>query len=508
MTTYNPPKKNTEYIFYISLRDQADTKLFKSSATLAAGDAKVSIDGGALNNLGTLPAVTPAASVMVKVTLSAAEMNGDNITFVMSDASGAEWCDLVVNLQTATNQFDGLSTFDDTTDTVDVGKISGDSGAADNLELDYDGTGYAKANSTIGTTTTNTDMVAAAPTAVENRTEMDSNSTQLAAIVADTNELQTDDVPGLIGALNDISTAEVNTQVDTALTDIHLDHLLAATYDPASKPGAADALLNELVENDGGVSRFTENALEQAPSGTGASAATIADAVWDELATGHTDAGKAGAQLWTDIDAILVDTNELQSDDVPTLIAALPTAVENRTEMDSNSTQLAAIVADTNELQSDDVPGLIGALNDISEAEVNTQVDTALSDIHLDHLLAADYDPASKPGVATALLNELVENDGGVSRYTENALEQAPGGSAPTASAIATAVHQYVTESGNPVNSKTFEEITRIMLATLVGVRDTNYDWGAKSPDGITTRIGGSLNSSGERTSIDVLDGS
>ena len=37
-------------------------------------------------------------------------------------------------------------------------------------------------------------------------------------------------------------------------------------------------------------------------------AAPIADAVFDETATGHTDAGKAGAQIWTDIDAILTDT--------------------------------------------------------------------------------------------------------------------------------------------------------------------------------------------------------
>lgn len=53
---------------------------------------------------------------------------------------------------------DSRSTFNNTTDTVDVGKISGDATAADNLELDYDGTGYAKSNSTIGTCTTNTDM--------------------------------------------------------------------------------------------------------------------------------------------------------------------------------------------------------------------------------------------------------------------------------------------------------------------------------------------------------------
>ncbi len=41
---------------------------------------------------------------------------------------------------------------------ADVMAISGDAAAADNMELDYDGTGYAKANSTIGTCTANTDM--------------------------------------------------------------------------------------------------------------------------------------------------------------------------------------------------------------------------------------------------------------------------------------------------------------------------------------------------------------
>jgi len=42
--------------------------------------------------------------------------------------------------------------------------------------------------------------------------------------------------------------------------------------------------------------------------------AEIADAVWDEASTGHTDAGKAGQQLWTDLDAVLADTGELQTD--------------------------------------------------------------------------------------------------------------------------------------------------------------------------------------------------
>lgn len=57
------------------------------------------------------------------------------------------------------------------------------------------------------------------------------------------------------------------------------------------------------------------------------------------------------------------------------------TAAEVRTEIDSNSTQLAAIVADTNELQVDDVPGLIAALNDLDAAGIRTAVGLAAANL-------------------------------------------------------------------------------------------------------------------------------
>ena len=72
-------------------------------------------------------------------------------------------------------------------------------------------------------------------------------------------------------------------------------------------------------------------------------AATIADAVWDEAAAGHTDAGKAGEQLWTDVDAILADTNELQTDDTPGAIAAL----ENLSAADVNAEVVDVLKTDT-----------------------------------------------------------------------------------------------------------------------------------------------------------------
>ncbi len=110
MTSFVTPKKNTEFICYVSLVSQADTDIMQVDPTLAAGDVKSSQDGGALTNLTDLPAVTPASSKMVKIILSAGEMDADNVAVVFSDAAGDEWQDLVLNIQTTAQQIDDLST--------------------------------------------------------------------------------------------------------------------------------------------------------------------------------------------------------------------------------------------------------------------------------------------------------------------------------------------------------------------------------------------------------------
>ena len=110
MATYQPPKRGVEYIFYTSLVSQADAKLLKANPTLAAGDVVISKDGGAFANLTTLPTVTPAAGKGVKVTVSATEMTADNVLIIFSDAAGAEWCDLSVNVATSAQQIDDLAT--------------------------------------------------------------------------------------------------------------------------------------------------------------------------------------------------------------------------------------------------------------------------------------------------------------------------------------------------------------------------------------------------------------
>lgn len=111
MATYVPPKINTAFIMYVGLPSATNSSIFQSNPTLASGDAKVSIDGGALANLGTLPAVTPASSKMVKITMASGEMNGDNITIVLSDqTSPPEWADVIINIQTSAQQVDDLAT--------------------------------------------------------------------------------------------------------------------------------------------------------------------------------------------------------------------------------------------------------------------------------------------------------------------------------------------------------------------------------------------------------------
>ncbi|HUV82894.1 MAG TPA: hypothetical protein VMW53_07465 [archaeon] len=92
------PIKNTIYSFVISLTDQTNALVFKSAPTLAAGDVKVSTDGGALGNITVLPI---AVGKIVTVILSAAEMNGDSVVVIFSDAAGDEWCDLITELRPA-----------------------------------------------------------------------------------------------------------------------------------------------------------------------------------------------------------------------------------------------------------------------------------------------------------------------------------------------------------------------------------------------------------------------
>jgi hypothetical protein len=200
----------------------------------------------------------------------------------------------------------------------------------------------------------------------------------------------------------------------------------------------------------------------------------VEEAVYDALfaasAAGYSTltAGNVNAE----VDTALADY------DAPTK-AELDAGLAGLNDLDSTAVQTAAAAALTayDPPTKAEVDAGFAALNDLSAADVNAEVDAALADIHLDHLLATDYDPASKPGTATALLNELVGNDGGVSQFTSNALELAPtGGSAPTADAIADEVETRtllanVTQwAGSAVATPTNAGVPEVDLTHVGGV--------------------------------------
>lgn len=161
MPSFVTPKKNTQFIFYTTLRQQANANLFQTNPTIAAGDFKVSTDGAALGNLGTLPVVTPAGSTMVKITLSTSEMNGDNVTVICSDAAGAEWCDLSFNIQTSARQIDDLAYPTTSGRSIDVA-TTGEVG------LDFDNVKAASAPTTLTNITVPTVTTTATATNLTN----------------------------------------------------------------------------------------------------------------------------------------------------------------------------------------------------------------------------------------------------------------------------------------------------------------------------------------------------
>lgn len=109
MTSYVTPKKNSAYIFYVGLPSIASPSKYLLDPVILDGDAQVSIDGGSLTNLTNLPSSAPYGSQVVEVSLTADEMNGDNIVVVFSQQEGSDWKDIVVNIPTSERQIDDLA---------------------------------------------------------------------------------------------------------------------------------------------------------------------------------------------------------------------------------------------------------------------------------------------------------------------------------------------------------------------------------------------------------------
>jgi len=215
-------------------------------------------------------------------------------------------------------------------------------------------------------------------------------------------------------ALNDLSAAEVNTEVDTALSDMRLDELMSAAL--GSQP-AVGSLFGDLTEDDVGTQRFNANALEEAPSGTGGDATAANQTT---IITHLTDV--KGTGFVKDTDSMVDLTHQAGtkgSDNIHDDIAALNdlSAAEVNTEVDT-------ALADYDGPTKTELDSGFAALNNLSAADVNAEVDTALADINLDHLLAvADVDDVVDNSVIAKLASKGAIADWSTFVNTTDALE-------------------------------------------------------------------------------------
>lgn len=157
------PKKNAAYTFYSPLISVSGG--FQVNPTIAVGDFKVSIDGGAYANLATLPVVMPAGSTSVKFSLSAAEMNGDKITVQCIDVAGNEWEDAMFTIDNDAVNIDDVIRSTTPANTLnvtvaglaeaDVKALGGSTTALVTLAALYDG---AVARGTVNTVTDSGDF--------------------------------------------------------------------------------------------------------------------------------------------------------------------------------------------------------------------------------------------------------------------------------------------------------------------------------------------------------------
>lgn len=413
--------------------DDSDGKTAETGLTISQADIRLSKNGGDIAQTNNSAGATHDELGYYNVPLDTTDTNTLGTLKVIVSVSGAlpVFADFMVITAEAYDTLCGTDHFTvdlNGTPSVNVAQISGDSAAADNLKSYCDGTTAQPVNVTqIGgtaqsatnlkdfadtgydptthkvqgvvltdTCTTNTDMrgtdnayTGTPPTVTDIRQEMDTNSTQLAAILTDTRTT----IPGLINALNNLSAQDVWEYVTRTLTSA----------------GSGGATAQEVWEY--ATRTLTANTNLNIPS-----AADIADAVWDEAIADHTAGTTFGGKnqrvvpsetlndykadvsglatsaalaiVGGKVDSILEDTNELQTNQGNWLTATgfSTHSAEDVWRVATRSlTDKAGFTISGTKTTLDD-------LNDISSGDVLTACGTALD----------TYDPPTATEMASA----------------------------------------------------------------------------------------------------------
>ncbi len=252
------------------------------------------------------------------------------------------------------------------------------------------------------------------------------------------------------------------TAVNLSATNIDVDQVVAsvsgAVASVTGSVGSVTGAVGSIATGGIAAASFAAGAIDAAAIATDAlgalelaagAASEIAAAVWDLDATAHQTqgtfgqaigdpaadsntiygavvTGAAGATVAADIIAvkaetatIVADTAELQTDWVNGgRLDLILDARASQTSVDDLPTN--AELATSQAAADDATLAAIAALNNLSAAQVNTEVDTALADVRLDELMAADSDiDGLAPPTVGSVFHELMTKTAGSFTYDQ-----------------------------------------------------------------------------------------
>lgn len=355
---------------------------FRDDATPATADATVMIDEGAEASATN---IYVDEGIGYSLTLTATEMLGARIVVYLVDAATKAFLDDSLIIETY-GSASAMHPFPLGTATVTVGANNDKTGYTPATGANSAGTFGANAL-TAGTFADDVVIAVSSGTIVVisgTKQTLDALTDGSGVTITTNNDKAGYSLSGSLNVFDDmenLSAGTINAQVDTALSDIGLDNLIqvsagasaategsyldlimnatsggtfiqstdsleairnnqsdlgaSATTIAAAVWGALIAsydvndtfgnVINDLTEDNGGTHRFTTAALGQGPTGAGASSATIAAAVWDAFGSSHTIAGTFG------VDAISLSADTIWDEVVDGITTARESLVISNT---------------------------------------------------------------------------------------------------------------------------------------------------------------------------------
>jgi len=355
--------------------DDTDGKTAETGLTISQADVRLSKNAGNMAQKGDATSCTHDELGYYTCPLSTTDTGTLGRLKLMVHESGAlpVWHEFMV---VPANVYDSLVGGTDLLQ-VDVDQVDGDATAAANLNSACDN--YSATRGLAGTALPDAAADAAGGLPISDAGGLDLDTqigTDIDAILADTNELQTDNIPGTLSTIE----GKIDT-IDGIVDDIVADTNELQTDDI---PGTLSTIDGKIDTIDG-----------------------IVDSILVDTGTtleGHlTDikgAGWADENLTTidaNVDSVLADTNELQTDDIPGTL----TTIEGK--IDTVDGNVDSILTDTAEI------GAAGA--GLSAVPWNAAWDAEVQSECADALTA--YDPPTKAELDSGLagLNDISADD-------------------------------------------------------------------------------------------------